>query len=332
MLQRYLLVWLFALSLVAFFWPTWFAGGFDPFIASKPFLVQLFAVTMFAVGALLPQEEIRQVFKKWPTVLGGTAVQYTAMPLFAFVLANLFNLDADTKLGVILVGCVPGAMASNVLTLTARANVSYSVSLTTSATLFSPLIVPLVLYVAVNQTGMDRAAIAQDAFKLLIFQVVGPVIFGHLLSRTIKQFETFMSQWGPVFANLSILWIIAVVVNINHEKLQSAGLLLVGILVLINFLGYIAGFSAGSAMKLPDGMRRALTLEVGMQNAGMGAVMAGQLFPDSAAIALPPALYMFGCMMTGTLLAQFWSKKTLAAAAQKCDAQKEKPDADPASD
>ena len=84
MLQRLLLVWLILLGLLAWFWPRELLGGFDPFLASRPALNPLFAVTMLAIGSLLPRDEIRQVARRWPTVLGGTAVQYLSMPLLAW--------------------------------------------------------------------------------------------------------------------------------------------------------------------------------------------------------------------------------------------------------
>ncbi len=310
MLQRYLLVWLTLLSLAAFFWPGWTPAGFDPFAQSKPYLLPLFAITMFAIGAMLPLDEIREVFRRWPTVLAGTTVQYLAMPLAAYVLGHAFGYEGDLLLGIILVGCVPGAMASNVLTLSAGGNVSYSVSLTTSATLLSPIVVPGVLYLTTRQSNVDTEALVRQAFSVLTMQVVGPVVAGHLLARRFAAVESLMLRIGPTVANLVILWIIAVVVNANHARLTEVGPQLAGVLLSVNLTGYCAGFLAGSGLRLPDPMRRALTLEIGLQNAGLGSVLATELFPDASAVALPPALYTFGCMLTGTILAQIWSLKS----------------------
>lgn len=77
----------------------------------------------------------------------------------------------------------------------------------------------------------------------------------------------------------------------------------------INLGGYVAGYAGGRFMKLPEAMRRALTLEVGMQNAGLGATLASELFAERPATAVAPALYTFGCMLTGTILAWFWSHR-----------------------
>lgn len=309
MLQRFLLFWLVLLSAVAVFWDQLIPFDFHPFHASKLYLSYLFALTMFVIGALLPADEVREVFRRWHTVLSGTFVQYTVMPGLAYLMSLFFLNNPELRIGIILVGCVPGAMASNVLTLAARGNVSYSVCLTTTATLLSPLIVPLFLYLAVAGTDIDAVQLAIDTFVKLLLQVVIPVIAGHLLARKNQRFSRFMQLIGPTFANLSILWIIATIISLNQNRLQQVFLSLAAALLVINILGYLFGYLAGAVVRLDEAKRRALTLEVGMQNAGLGAVLASDLFPGKELIALPPALYMFGCMLTGTILAQVWSRK-----------------------
>ena len=104
MFERLLLLWLCLLGLLAYFWAQLMPGFWDPFLASKSVLNYLFAVTMFALGSLLPKEEIAIVFRRWPTVLGGTAVQYTVMPFLGWSMAWLFGLDEAARIGVIIVG------------------------------------------------------------------------------------------------------------------------------------------------------------------------------------------------------------------------------------
>lgn len=313
MFQRFLLVWLIALCAGAYFWPETLAV--NPFASTGLVRSCLFAATMFVIGSMLPPKEVEDVVRRWPTVLGGTAIQYLAMPLLAYSLGHAFGFEGDMLRGVILVGCVPGAMASNVLTQAAKGNVSYSVSLTTSATVLSPLIVPLVLYYAVNVDlpAEERQKLIYSSFVLLSVQVVLPVIAGFIFSRLDRAIERHMSAWGSVYANLSILWIIAAIVHLKRDSLHQIGPLLAVALLTINICGYLAGYLGGSAMRLHESKRRALTLEVGMQNAGLGAIMATNLFPDSVT-ALPPVLYMVGCMLTGTALAQVWSRRSLETA------------------
>ena len=173
------------------------------------------------------------------------------------------------------------------------------------ATLFSPLVVPFVLRLALN--GAEVSIDFWDVSRKLLITVVMPVILGHLIGRRFGSWENTSQKVGLLVANLSILWIIAVVVALNREPLSRFRLdLLVGLLGL-NLLGYAAGYWGGRGMKLSPPMRRALTLEIGMQNAGLGATLATTLFVDRPEIAIAPAMYTFGCMMTGTILAKFWS-------------------------
>jgi len=314
--QRLLLFWLLLLSWLAFNWPNWVSASVDPFVQTKVLglLMPLIALAMFAIGCLLPPEEIRQVGRSWPAVLGGTAVQYSVMPLLAWAVGNALQLQPELLTGVIMVGCVPGAMASNVLTLAARGNVSYSVCLTTSANLLSPLVVPLALAwtLGVSQ-GISEHLDKSQVFRELLLTVVGPVLLGHGLCRRFTSIQNVMMKAGPWIANGTILWIIAVVVGLNRDKLTEATPQLLGALLAINLLGYCAGWIGGSVMRLPVAMRRALTLEVGMQNAGLGTGLVLTLFPDHPTAAIPTAAYTFGCMLTGTILAQIWSHISVGA-------------------
>jgi BASS family bile acid:Na+ symporter len=301
MQQASLFASLVVLSLIALFFPR-FGLGFDPFVASKGGLWYLIAVTMFAIGWMLPQAEVKQTLSRWPTVLGGTAIQYTTMPLLAFFVGRMLGFEGPTLTGIVIVGCVPGAMASNVLTVAAGGNASYSVSLTTSATLLSPLAVPLVMHFMLGEHVKSDAATTS---LNLARQVVLPVILGHLLGRSFPAWEQVARRVGVTVANLAILWIIAVVVAINRDRIADLQSSLLGGLLMINVGGYICGYLGGRMLRIPDGMRRALTLEIGMQNAGLGAAMASTQF--GPAEALPPALYTFGCMLTGSILAGIWS-------------------------
>ena len=201
-------------------------------------------------------------------------------------------------------------VVNNVLTLAAKGNVSYSVSLTTAATLLSPLTVPIALWVTLGSSvALDPLKVSLDLLTL----VVGPVVAGHLICRYFKQIEALMRIIAPAAANLTILAIIAVIVGVNRGRLGNVTpYVLVGLLI-VNLLGYVAGYCGGRLLRLPEAMRRALTLEVGMQNAGLGTVLVIEMFPKYPEAAIPTAAYTFGCMLTGTMLAHFWSRKPTAS-------------------
>jgi BASS family bile acid:Na+ symporter len=287
--------------------------GPDPFVQTAPWLWLLISVTMFSIGWMLPRDEVRQLLERWPTVLGGTALQYVSMPLLAYLMGRVCGLSGEYLIGMVMVGSVPGAMASNVLTFLAKGNTSYSVSLTTSATLFSPLAVPLALGLMLQaEQAVDQQVLIQAGLQLL-GTVVIPVLAGYACASWLPHWRAAAQRVGSTIANLTILWIIAVVVALNRDRLSVSTTdlpwaALLTALIGLNVGGYLAGFLGGVVMRLPVPMRRALTLEIGMQNAGLGAYLARTLFEGGDAVALAPALYAFGCMFTGTVLASYWSR------------------------
>ncbi|MFN0055033.1 MAG: bile acid:sodium symporter family protein [Planctomycetales bacterium] len=312
MLERYLIVWLTLLSGLAFFWPGWFPTAPDPFTATKPVLPYLISITMFSVGCLMRRDELRQVIRDWRSVLAGTVLQYTATPLMAYGFGRLFGLDEGHFIGVVIVGCVPGAMASNILTMVARGNVSYSVSLTTVSTLLSPVVVPLAMSLCLKTTEpVDLWGTARE----LIVMVVGPVVLGRILCRFIRGLDRAMEVVAPLLAPVTILWIIAVVVGLQRDKLTQGVAAVVAALACINLFGYLVGYWGGAALRFPEGVRRALTIEIGMQNAGLGVALAARLFPEHSEAMIPPALFTIGSMVTATILVQWWAWRARQAEA-----------------
>lgn len=313
LLSKYLLVWLVLVCVLGFYWSK--VLGLDsalyactgrvvgnPFLLTGDQMAWLISLTMLAVGSLLPFEEIKEVAHSWPKILGGTCVQYVAMPTLAFLAAILFKLQGGYFIGLMMAGCVPGAMASNVLTLTARGNVSYSVGLTTSATLLSPLVVPASLYLFFHGTSFSIDF--QRMMINLLLTVVLPVVLGFTLSRLFSWWQKGADRIAEVVANIVIIWLIAAVVTKTGSailKLTPAAI--AGILAL-NFCGLFAGYFGGKLLKLTPAMRRALTIEVGMQNAGLGTALATLYFADVPEAALMCAAYTFECMATGIVVAK----------------------------
>ena len=308
-LTKYLLVWLTLACVLAFFWPRLPLSDrlVDPFLLPKYFMQGLIAVAMLVIGSLLPIEEIKQVARHWPKVLGGTAAQFITMPLLAFLAAKIFHLEGPYFIGIILVGCVPGAMASNLLTMIGRGNVSYSVGLTTSSTLLSPLVVPAFLFLFLGKRiPVDFTEMAVTLF----LTVVCPVAVGFSLSRLSKNWKNCADFAGETLGNIVIIWIIASVVASNRTSFNATVLSLIPPLLFLNFGGYFGGWLGGKLLGIDERMRRALMIEVGMQNAGLGAFLAKAYFAETPQTALCCALYTFGCMFTGILLVQYFRVKS----------------------
>ena len=305
-LLRSLLFWLLITSGLAFVWPA-NVVGFDPFPLNSWTLWSLISITMFALGTLVRPAELQPLRSSpWWVVL-GVATQMIVMPLAAWLTTRLVPMDPELAAGVILVGCVPGAMASNVLTNTARGSVAYSVSLTSVSTILSPLSVPLVLWIVAGEETQQSLATAAIRLALL---VVLPTVLGYLIARRSDRLRIFFERASSTIASFALLWIIASVVAANREHLMNVGGILVVALLAINVTGYVAGYGVGLISRLPEPFRRALTLEVGMQNAGLGTALAMSLYGADTIATIPTAAYTFGCMLTGTILAVWWNSSS----------------------
>ncbi|RLS53871.1 MAG: bile acid:sodium symporter family protein [Planctomycetota bacterium] len=307
MLQRWLHIWLLLCSAVAYFWPQLASGLADPFVATKAWLSVMISGVMFCVGCLLPRDEVIQVGKRWPTILMGTAVQYLSMPLLGWSIGKLLQLPEEQYIGLMLAACVPGAMASNVITMTARGNVSFSVGLTTMATLICPLVTPLMLRLTLGDFASQKLLLS--ASSQLFREVVIPVLLGFAICQKWPAFGVRVRGTAAVLANLTIIWLIATFVALSRDKFSQVTFGVLTALLLVNVGGYLAGYWGGRVLRFDEAMSRALMIEVGMQNAGLGAKLAGDLFPDKPGATVPCTLYAFLCVCSATMLARWLSGK-----------------------
>ncbi len=297
-----ILFWLLVSSTLALFWPVDHLG-FDPFVMQGWMLWVAIVITMFSLGGLVIPQELRPLRERpWWVVL-GILVQILVMPLAAWTVTRVIPMTSEMALGVLLVGCVPGAMASNVLTNTGGGSVAYSVSLTSMATLLSPITVPLILWLLARQ--QTESTLVESSLKLAAF-VTLPTLVGYVISLRYLSIRRFLQSYGSLIASIALLWIISTVVAKNRQALVSVPLVILVALFFINMVGYLGGYFAGRVARIPKSYRRALTLEIGMQNAGLGTTLSLSILGEGTAAAIPTAAYTFGCMLTGTLLAVWW--------------------------
>jgi BASS family bile acid:Na+ symporter len=271
---------------------------------SKSGINCFFAVTMFAVGLTLKLKDFFPALKKPHIILLGNLTQFLVMPILAFTIGKLFNFPPTIFIGFILVGTVPGAMASNIISFLAKADVAYSVLMTTSATILAPILTPALTKLLAGEV------VLVPFFKMcwqITWMVVLPVISGvvtrHFFTERIKTIEPVCSA----LAAIAITLICSYVISMNSTKFAELNILIIFGIILMNILGMIAGLFAGILYNFDRKRRRTLSFEVGMQNAGLGAVLAINNFSSMAAI--PPALFASWCVISASFLARVWAKK-----------------------
>lgn len=281
------------------------AGYYFPpaLLKLKPYTDLLFSVTMFGIGAVLNGREFMPILKAPQKVILGTLAQFAIMPLAGFLIARALRLPPDLALGVILAGAVPGAMASNVLSYLAKADVAYSVTLTSVSTFLSPVLTPLFTYI------FARTIIEihfWQMFMSIINMVIVPLLLGMGLRHFARERIERLKGIFPALSSLFIAFICGLVVALNKEYLSRITYLVFLAVILHNLIGLIGGYLAAVAYRFDEKRRRTLSFEVGMQNAGLGAVLALKHFSSQAAV--PPALFATWCIITASFLAGAWSR------------------------
>jgi len=289
-------IWVVLFGILAYLVPA-------PFLVLRPGMNWFFALTMFGIGAALELEDFRRILRApWPVAV-GCAAQFFFMPLGAFVFGNLMGLPDVLVVGLVLTGAAPGAMSSNVMSYIAKADAAYSVSLTTVSTLLCPVLTPgLTLLLA--GTRMDVSFLAM--FWSVVWTVVIPLLLGLLLKY---RFEKYVGRILPVFPAISatfIVFICSMVIALNRDYLAAmTGIVLAACLVL-NLYGMAAGYGVGMLFRMNTKRRRTLSIEIGMQNAGLGVVLALDHLDQRSAI--PSAIFVFVCIITASLAAAWWQR------------------------
>ena len=270
---------------VAFFFP-------EAILKLQPLLAPAFALTMILVGSLVRSEH-RQSFRRAPLrPIVGLMCQYTVMPLTAWLVSLAFE-DPAIRIGIVLVGCMPGAIASNVMTLLFHGDLVLSITLTTLATLTCPVILAFWLPLLADAHLMvPVGSLAWNA----VWMVLMPAASGILLRKFIPSFPVWWDRMATRVASMAIVLIIMVVVAANRGKLAETGSFLMMALVALNLGAYGIAYLLGRVMGWPAAQRRTLVIEVGMQNAGLGSVLAMAHLGKAAAI--PSAFYTALCVMT----------------------------------
>ena len=260
----------------------------------------LLMLVMFGMGLTLRPEDFVIVFKQPKNIVTGCLAQFTIMPLLAFGLGRAFGLEEGLLAGVILVGTCPGGTASNVMTYLSGGDVPLSVGMTSVNTLLSPVLTPAITYLLLRTTVRVDAA---GMFFSIIRVVIVPILLGLIINRIAGEHKERVSDLLPLISVTAITLIVAAVVSHNSERIFQTGAVVFIVVILHNILGYAAGFLLGLTLKLPVSKKKALAIEIGMQNSGLASSLAGSAFPDLAMATVPGALFSVWHNISGALLA-----------------------------
>lgn len=293
----------FAIWVVIFaFIAAQFPETFKQFV---PWIPYLLGIVMLGMGLTLTFKDFAEVTRNPKAVIIGVVAQFIVMPSLAFMLAKLFQLPPDLAIGVILVGACPGGTSSNVMTFLARGNTALSVACTTISTLLAPVLTPVVFYLFASQWLEINAS---AMFISVLQMVLLPIFIGLVIRAIFKQKIEQFSQTMPLLSVVAIVLIVTAVVAVSKDRIIESGLLIFVVVALHNGLGYLVGYIVSRVFKLNLSDSKAVAIEVGMQNSGLGAALAALHFKANPVIAVPSAVFSFWHNISGPILAMIFSR------------------------
>ena len=274
----------------------------------KPRLINpLLGVIMFGMGLTLKPEDFRVVFSRPKDVLVGCLAQFTVMPLLAFALTRIFRLEEALAIGVILVGCCPGGTASNVITFLAKGDLALSVGMTATSTLLAPVLTPLLVWLLAGET-VDVDVVGM--LLSILWVVILPIVLGLIVKRIWPRTTERAAGYLPALSSLAICVIVLIVIAANAHKLLAGGWVILLVVVLHNVCGLAAGYLIGLLLHLSPAKRRAVSVEVGMQNSGLASSLATLHFAAYPLATIPGALFSVWHNISGAIVARIYSRQS----------------------
>jgi len=265
-------------------------------------IVPLLQVIMFGMGAELSLKELVTVVKTPKAIAVGVICHYSIMPIIGFILATAFNFPKEIAAGIVLVGCCPSGVASNVMSYLAKANLALSVSVTAVSTLLAPLLTPLLMRLLAHKfITIHFWDMAWDTARIVIIPIFAGLLFDFLLKGKLKWLDKLM----PLISMFSIGLIILVITAAGRDSLMKVGALLVLAVLIHNVAGYALGYWFSRLLGFKERDCRTISLEVGMQNSGLASGLA-ILMGGVATIGLAPAIFGPVMNVSGSSLATWW--------------------------
>ncbi len=259
---------------------------------------------MFGMGMTLQFNEIKSVLRKPAWISVTILLQFTIMPFLAFIICSVLKFSEEITLGFIILGACPGGTASNVICYICKANVSLSILCTFVSTLLAVIFTPLIILLFANvDINVDLLSLIKSTFLIILLPVLtGFIIKMLFISKNQKYTKSF-----PLISELMIALIIGIIFAVNYDNLENISYSLVLGIILHNIIGLCIALLISYLLKYPDDVRKTISIEVAMQNSGLGMTLAFIHF--SKIVALPSALFSIWHNISAAGLVYLWKKK-----------------------
>lgn len=303
-IEKYFFMVILIAILISLIYPSSFNWVLDEFMGVNLINI-LLGLIIFAMGTTLKLDNFLNVFKSPKEILIGVSIQYFIMPLISFALATLFSLDLGLTVGLILVGTVPGGMASDLITFLAKGDLALSVSLTAVSTLISPILTPIITLLLIGSTISFSPV---DMFISIFQIVIIPIAMGLFLNYRFPKFCEKLNDFLPALSSIVIATIVAGVIGANKEAIISSSLIIIVVIILQYSLGTLLGFVLAYLSGVNTKQMITIAIEIAFQNSGLSTSLAKTHFPDLTLATVPGALYSVWQNFAGSILAYIFTR------------------------
>ncbi len=293
-------VWLIGGALLALWHPptfAWFSGQW---------IVWAITIVMLGMGFTLSVDDFRRLFKMPGSLALGFLAHYSIMPLLGWGLGRVFGLEPGFAVGLILVASCPSGTASNVVSYLARADVALAVAVTLTSTLFAFIMTPLWCQVLAGRyVPVDAIGICLSTLQA----VVAPVLVGVFCNWRFPKAVARVAAYGPVVSVVAIVFITGGIVAVNAAAvIANVGRLALATL-LLHVFGFALGYAVSRVLRYSPIVARTVSIEVGMQNGGMAAMLARKNFPQEPLAAVPAVFSGVIQNLFGACMASYWRRR-----------------------
>ncbi|MBD7978308.1 bile acid:sodium symporter family protein [Serpens gallinarum] len=287
--------------------------------ASLILLNIIMACMMFGVSLSLRLEDFRRIALAPIAPLAGMVAQFVLLPAATCLFTWALNIDPELALGMILVSACPGGSFSNVMTWLARGNVAVSISMTAVSSLAATVLTPLnfALYGWLNphtRNYLTQISLEPASMLTLVLLILAlPMVLGMVTGRRLPGFVARSEKPLRIISLLVFLSFVAIAFSKNFGLFIERFHSFFWLVVCHNLLALLLGYGMARLCRLPHSDRRAVTLEVGIQNSGLGLVILFTFFPDAGGMLLITAFWGVWHLVSGLTLSQFWARRPLPA-------------------
>ena len=261
---------------------------------------------MLGMGLTLRISDFRRVTQTPSWVLTGFFLQFTVMPFFGWLLGHLFNLPPFFAVGLILVSSCPGGTASNVIVFLSKSNLALSVTMTALSTMAAIVMTP---FLTSSLSGSSIDVDAMGLFYSTLKVVLIPVLLGIFINSKLPQYTDRIKFYSPSFAVILITLIVASIIGQGKEIILSSGFSLLMAIMTLHLIGFVLGYFLSKILLKNEAVSRTISVEVGMQNSGLGVVLARENFINPA-VAIPSAISSLVHSLYGSIFVALFRKKS----------------------